>query len=279
LTILCPFRDKGQPGTEEVLIMEKLNQKVAVVTGGASGLGCAVSKVFAKHGANIAILDINMELAQTVVDQIHRESGQALAVECDVTNETAVKNGFRKIIDEFGHIDIAHINAGIIDKPEFINNISLKQWNRIISINLTGAFRSAKYTITQMLQNGGGTIVFTGSNWAYVCDPGFSSYAASKGAVVAFARALALDHAKDNIRINVICPGNMSTPLLEKQLSLEKDPERVLKAMGQISTPEEVANLVLFLASDESSAMKGSAVIIDQGETLGYGPGLVSKPR
>ena len=97
----------------------------------------------------------------------------------------------------------------------------------------------------------------------------FTSYAASKGGVVAFARALALDHAKDNIRINVICPGNMVTPLLERQLSLEDDPGAVMESMGQISTPEEVANLVAFLASDASSAMKGSAVIIDQGETLG----------
>jgi NAD(P)-dependent dehydrogenase (short-subunit alcohol dehydrogenase family) len=135
-------------------------------------------------------------------------------------------------------------------------------------------FLAAKGAVTQMLKQDGGVIVFTGSNWAYVCDPGFTSYAASKGAVVAFARALALDHAKDNIRVNVVCPGNMMTPLLERQLSLEKDPQAALENMGQISTPQEVANLVVFLASDQASAMKGSAVIIDQGETLGYGKGL-----
>ncbi len=125
-----------------------------------------------------------------------------------------------------------------------------------------------------MLKKKQGVVVFTGSNWAYVCDPGFSAYAASKGGVVAFACALALDHAKDNIRINVVCPGNIHTPLLDRQLSAESDPQTTLAKMGRISTPEEIANLVAFLASDLSSAMKGSAVIIDQGETLGYGPGL-----
>jgi NAD(P)-dependent dehydrogenase (short-subunit alcohol dehydrogenase family) len=155
-----------------------------------------------------------------------------------------------------------------------VDKMTFEQWSRMININLNGMFLVAKGAVTQMLKQDKGVIVFTGSNWAYVCDPGFTSYAASKGGVVAFARALALDHAKDNIRINVICPGNIHTPLLDRQLSLEKDPQSAFENMGQVSEPQEIANLVLFLASDDASAMKGSAVIIDQGETLGYGKGL-----
>ncbi len=254
--------------------MKKFEGKIAVVTGGASGLGRATALSFAKQGAKVALLDIDAKLAETVAKDIRQSGGQAVAVPCDVTNQAQVENGFNGIAEIYGAVDVAHINAGIIYKPLYINELTLDQWNHIISINLTGAFLCAKQAITQMLESGGGNIVFTGSNWAYVCDPGFASYAASKAAVVALARALALDHACDNIRVNVVCPGNMMTPLLEEQLSQAENPQAVLESMGQISTPEEVANLVLFLASDDSSAMKGSAVIIDQGETLGYGPGL-----
>lgn len=254
--------------------MNKLEGRTAVITGGASGLGRATALAFAKRGAKVALLDIDAVQAETVAKDIEKNGGQALSIPCDVTDQDQVKSGFEVIADKYGPVSVAHINAGIIFKPLFINELTLDQWNHIISVNLTGAFLCAKQVITQMLENDGGSIVFTGSNWAYVCDPGFSSYAASKAAVVALARALALDHARDNIRINVVCPGNMMTPLLEEQLSQAENPQAVLESMGQISKPEEVANLVLFLASDDSSAMKGSAVIIDQGETLGYGPGL-----
>lgn len=257
--------------------MKKFHEKIAIVTGGASGLGRAVAEKFSESGAKVAILDINLELGRKVADEINKKGGDAIAVECDVTNEKNVDEAFTAVLKKYKRIDIAHINAGIIDKRRFINETSFDDWRKIISVNLDGVFLAARGTIKQMLKQGGGTIVFTGSNWCYVCDPGFTSYAASKGGVVSFARALALDHAKDNIRINIVCPGNMYTPLLEEQLSLEKNPEQVLESMGQISKPEEVANLVLFLASDDSSAMKGSAVVIDQGETLGYGPGLSIK--
>lgn len=254
--------------------MGKFDGKVAVITGGASGLGRAVALGMVENGAKVAIFDIDEPATRQVVADIEKNGGQALGVSCDVSDEPRVKAGFQQVVDAFGRVDILHINTGIIYPVKFITELTLEDWNRIVGINLTGSFLTAKYGITRMLEQGGGTIVFTGSNWAYVCDPGFSSYAATKAGVVALARTLALDHAKDNIRINVVCPGNMMTPLLEKQLSVEPDPKATLESMGQISTPEEVANLVMFLASDESSAMKGSAVIVDQGETLGYGPGL-----
>lgn len=256
--------------------MASFEGKTVVVTGGASGLGRASALKFAAGGASVAVFDIDDKKGAEIEKQLESQGTKTLFVHCDVTRQSEVVAGFAAVSEKFGGVDILHINTGIIDQVKFISDISYADWTRVIDINLNGAFLSAKYGIERMLNQGGGVVVFTGSNWAYVCDPGFSSYAASKGAVVAFARALALDHAKDNIRINVVCPGNMLTPLLERQLSLEEDPDAVLESMGQISTPEEVANVVTFLASDEASAMKGSAVIVDQGETLGYGPGLKS---
>lgn len=249
--------------------------KIAAVTGGASGLGKASAKMFVKGGAKVAILDIDEKNGPAAAKEIADSGpGDAKYFYCDVTSEDKVKAAFAAAVAEFGRLDILHANTGIIDAVRFIADTTMEDWNRTISINLTGAFLAAKYGITQMLKQKAGVIVFTGSNWTYVCDPGFSAYAASKGGVVAFARALALDHAKDNIRINVVCPGNIHTPLLDRQLSSEPDPAAALKKMGRVSKPEEIANLIAFLASDLSSAMKGSSVIIDQGETLGYGPGL-----
>lgn len=249
--------------------------KNVVITGGASGLGKATAQLFARTGAAVAILDIDETGGKSAAKEINDVGGTAFFLRCDVTSESNVKESFQNAKKSLGRIHIVHVNTGIIDKVRFLTDMTLEDWNRVLTVNLTGAFLTAKYAVKHMLDYGqGGNIVFTGSNWAYVCDPGFTSYAASKGGVVAFARALAQDHAKDNIRINVVCPGNMETPLLVKQLSLEKDPEAVRKSMGKISKPEEIAQLVLFLSCDESTAMVGSAVIIDHGETLRYGPGL-----
>lgn len=249
--------------------------KIAAVTGAASGLGKASAKMFVKGGAKVAIFDINEKAGPAAAKELADSGpGEAKYFYCDVTKEDTVKKAFANAVAAFGRVDILHANTGIIDAVRYISDTTLEDWNRTISINLTGAFLTAKYGVQEMLKHKSGVIIFTGSNWAYVCDPGFTSYAASKGGVVAFARALALDHAKDNIRINVICPGNIHTPLLDLQLSTEPDPKEALRKMGRVSKPEEIANLVAFLASDLSSAMKGSSVIIDQGETLRYGPGL-----
>ena len=250
-------------------------EKLAAVTGAASGLGKASAATLARGGATVAIFDIDKTAGEKAAAGITAAGpGKAKFFHCDVTNEKSVQAAFAGAVGEFGGLDILHVNAGIIDAVRFLPDTTMADWNRTIAINLTGAFITAKYGVIEMLKKKQGVIVFTGSNWAYVCDPGFTAYAASKGGVVAFARALALDHAKDNIRINVVCPGNIHTPLLDRQLSAEPDPAGALKKMGRVSKPQEIANLVAFLASDLSSAMKGSAVIIDQGETLGYGPGL-----
>ncbi|MBR2123250.1 MAG: SDR family oxidoreductase [Lachnospiraceae bacterium] len=253
---------------------KRFEGKIAVITGGASGLGKCSAMTLAAEGAVACIFDLDEVKGPEAVKEIEAAGGKAEFFKCNITEEAEVKAAYEGVVAKYGSVDLLHANAGIIDIPRYIHEMSFEQWYRVININLNGMWLAAKYAITQMLKQDGGVIVFTGSNWANVCDPGFTSYAASKAAVVNLGRNLALDYAKDNIRVNVVCPGNMMTPLLERQLSTEEDPEATLEAMGQISQPQEIANLVAFLLSDEASAMKGSAVTIDQGETLGYRPGL-----
>ncbi len=248
--------------------------KIAVITGGASGLGKCSAMTLAADGAVACIFDIDTVKGAEAVKEIEAAGGKADFFKCNLTCEDEVKAAYDAVVAKYGSVDLLHANAGIIDIPRYIHEMTFEQWYKVVNINLNGMWFAAKYAITQMLKQDGGAIVFTGSNWAYVTDPGFCSYSASKAAVVNLARDLALDYAKDNIRINVVCPGNMMTPLLERQLSMEADPEATLEAMGQISDPQEIANVVAFLLSDEASAMKGSQVVIDQGETLGYRAGL-----
>jgi NAD(P)-dependent dehydrogenase (short-subunit alcohol dehydrogenase family) len=261
-----------------------LKNKVAVVTGGASGIGRAVVETFSRNGTKVAIVDMDIKLAKQLAKQLKGENKEALAVECDVTSEKQTKLAFDKIIEKFGIVDILHVNAGINIKKKYIIDCSIEDWNKIISVNLTGAFLTAKYGIMHMIEGHGGSIIFTSSNWAFVYEAGFCAYAASKGAIISFARALALDHAKDNIRVNVICPGDTRTPLMERMLKGEQEGQLEGHAQmlspelqGQTASAEEIANLVVFLASEDSSAMKGSVIMIDHGQTLGYGPGLSGK--
>ena len=254
-----------------------MRNKVAVVTGGASGIGRAVIEAFSRNGAKVAIVDMDITSAKQTAKRLK----DALAVKCDVTSDKQTKIAFDRIVEEFGTVDILHVNAGIILKKKYIVDYSMEDWNKIISINLTGAFLTAKYGIKHMMEGHGGSIIFTSSNWAFVYEAGFCAYAASKGAIVSLARALALDHAKDNIRVNVICPGDTRTPLMDRMLKWEQEEQLEGHAQmlspelqGRTASPEEIANLVVFLASEDSSAMKGSVVIIDNGQTLGYGPGL-----
>ena len=261
-------------------MISDLKNKVAVVTGGASGIGRAVVETFSRNGTKVAIVDRDIKLARQLADKLKTKNKEAVAIECDVTSEKQTEKAFSMVVEEFGRVDILHVNAGIISKKKYIVDYSMEDWNKIISVNLTGAFLTAKYGIKHM-RGQGGSIIFTSSNWAFVYEAGFCAYAASKGAVLSFARALALDHAKDNIRINVICPGDTRTPLMERMLKWEQAGQlgghaQMLspELQGQTASAEEIANLVVFLASEDSSAMKGSVIVIDHGQTLGYGPGL-----
>jgi len=259
--------------------MERFLNKTIVVTGGASGLGLEVSKKFLNEGGNIAVMDLNLKPLEKVKESFDfkKYNNEIIGVNCDVRNEDEVERSFEKIVNLFKKIDILHANAGIIKKPCGITELKLQDWNEVILVNLTGIFLCSKYCLKQMVKQKYGNIVITGSNWAYVYEDGYANYVASKGGVVAFGRAMALEYAKYNIRTNIICPGNMYTPQFINSMKDEKALNEALDRIGRISRPEDIANLVLFLASEDSSPLKGSVIIADQGETLQYGPGLKSK--
>lgn len=259
--------------------MKRFLGKTIVVTGGTSGLGFEVSKKFLNEGGNVAVIARNLEPLKDIKNKISSSeySNRIIGVKCDVSKEEEVKKSFKEIVNYFGNIDVLHANAGIANQPCEIREIKLEDWNRIISVNLTGVFLSSKYALKQMVKQKYGNIIITSSNWAYVYEEGYADYVASKGGLVSFGRAMALEYAKYNIRTNIICPGNIYTPQLINAQKDEKTIKETLERIGKISMPEDMANLVLFLASEESSCLRGAVIIADQGETLQYGPGLKSK--
>lgn len=249
----------------------RLKNKIAIVTGGSSGIGRASSILFAKEGAKVVVADINDKTGEDVVKTINMNSGEATYVHCDVTKEDQAKNLITKTVEKYGRLDVLYNNAGI-GMVKLLPEMTEQEWDRIFNINVKGAFFCSKYAIPQMKKQGRGAIVNTASNWGLIAYPHWPAYCATKGAVVMLTKALAIDHAPDNIRVNCVCPGNIDTPLLRAGIDAEGSFEEATKTMGRLAKPEEVAYLALFLASDESSYVTGAAMVVDNGESARGGP-------
>jgi NAD(P)-dependent dehydrogenase (short-subunit alcohol dehydrogenase family) len=246
--------------------MLRLEGKVAIVTGAASGIGEATARLFAKEGAKVVVADLDHERGDKVVREIKRDNGEAVFTETDVSKWSDVRNLVETTIKTYGRIDILHNNAGIGLLGTVVET-SEKAWDKIIDINLKGVYLCSRAVIPQMMKQGGGVIVNTASNWGLVAQPNSAAYCASKGGVVMLTRAMAIDHAKDNIRVNALCPGYVDTPLLHKIIDESKDPQKELEEMGKLAQPLEMAYGALFLACDESSHATGSCLVLDNGET------------
>lgn len=243
----------------------RLQDRVAVVTGGASGIGRAVALLFASEGARIAIGDCSEE-AEAVVREIEQQGGEAIYVKTDVARENDVKHLMDETVTRFGKIDILVANAGI-DQISPAHETSLADWQRMIDINLTGVFLSNKYAISHMLSRQSGAIVNISSILGQVGQPDITAYAAAKGGVSNLTRSIAVTYANQGIRVNAVCPGYIETPLL-RDLTEEMVQLRVRKhPMGRMGRPEEVAYACLFLASDESSFVTGINLFADGGYT------------
>jgi len=249
----------------------RLKGKVAVVTGGGSGIGKASSILFAKEGAKVVVSDIADKSGEDVVKTIERDDGRAVYVHCDVTKEDQAKNLIEKRVESYGQLDVLYNNAGM-GMVKLLPDMTEQEWDRIFDVNVKGGFFCSKYAIPQMKKQGGGVIVNTASNWGLIGYPHWPAYCATKGAVIMLTKALAIDHAPDNIRVNCVCPGNIDTPLLRAGIAAEGSFEEATKTMGKIAKPEEVAYLALFLASDESSYITGAAMVVDNGESARGGP-------
>ncbi|KPJ71504.1 hypothetical protein AMJ50_01785 [Parcubacteria bacterium DG_74_3] len=247
--------------------MFELKDKVAIITGARRGMGRTHALILAKAGAKVVVSDISLEECQKVVEEIKAQGGNAIAVKCDVTKREEVDEMVKKAVKEFGKIDVLVNNAGILQFKPFME-LTEEDWNKILNVNLLGYFRCAQAAVKEMIKQKSGTIVniaSIGMGQTGVGFPAISHYCASKGAIVAMTEAMALELAPFNIRVNAIAPGAIDTPMSQggDPKTMEATLARI--PLHRIGKPEEVSNLVLFLASDASSYITGSTVIIDGG--------------
>ena len=254
--------------------MGRLSGKRALITGAASGIGRATALLFAREGAAVAVVDVDEMGGQAVVQTILDEGGQAIFVRCDVTRAADCQRAVQETVDRLGGLDILFNNAGIIRRATVIDTTE-EEWERVMAVNVKSIFLLGKYAVPAMAQSGGGAIVNTASGWGLVGGRNAVSYCASKGAVVNMTRAMALDHGGQNIRVNCVCPGDTDTPMLRseaQQLGESEDAflaEAADRPLQRIGRPEDIARAVLYLASEDSAFVTGTALVVDGGGLAG----------
>ncbi|WOC14786.1 SDR family NAD(P)-dependent oxidoreductase [Pseudochrobactrum sp. MP213Fo] len=243
----------------------RFKDKVVIVTGGASGIGEATIRAFAREGAKVVIADF-ADHGQALADELKANDNPALFIKIDVTDAVAVQAMIAKTVATFGRVDVMFANAGIAaDGPAA--ELEDSAWQRTIDINLNGVYLCDKYAIKQMLKQGGGVVVNCGSIHSHVGKRGVTAYAAAKGGVKLLTQTLAIDYSAKGIRVNAVCPGYIDTPLLKNIPDEAKQKLIDLHPMGRLGRAEEVANAVLFLASDDASFVTGSSLMVDGGYT------------
>jgi NAD(P)-dependent dehydrogenase (short-subunit alcohol dehydrogenase family) len=251
----------------------RLQGKVALITGAASGIGRASALLFAKEGASVAIVDLNEKAGKEVADVITSKGGQAFFAPADVTRAADCERAVRAATDKFGALNILFNNAGIIRRASVLE-LSEADWDRVMEVNVKSIFLMSKCAIP-VIAKSGGAIINTASGWGLAGGPKAVSYCASKGAVVLLTKAMAIDHGPQNIRVNCICPGDTDTPMLRseaQQLGAATDrflQEAAQRPLQRLGTPEEIAQAALYLASDAASFVTGTALVVDGGGLAG----------
>jgi NAD(P)-dependent dehydrogenase (short-subunit alcohol dehydrogenase family) len=251
-------------------MMNTLANKVAMVTGGASGIGRATSVLFAQEGAAVAIIDTNVEPGQSITAEIESSGGKAIFIRCNVTNADDCRAAVEKTVATFGGLDILFNNAGIVRRANVIDTTE-DEWDKVMAVNVKSIFLMSKFAIPHLEKAGGGSIINTSSGWGLRGGAKAVSYCASKGAVINMTRAMAIDHGKQNIRVNAICPGDTDTPMLRNEARQLGQSEEIFmteaadRPLHRYAQPIEIAHAALYLASDIASYITGSALVIDGG--------------
>jgi meso-butanediol dehydrogenase/(S,S)-butanediol dehydrogenase/diacetyl reductase len=246
----------------------RLAGKVAIITGGGSGIGRATAQLFTREGAKVVVADYNAEAGENTVQAIQDSGGEAIFVKVDVSDAEQVQHMVQSALEAYGGIDILFNNAGILLFGTILET-DPKDWNRLLSINLNGVFLCSKAVIPHMIERGGGSIINTSSSTgAHDVAANIAAYVTSKGGVTLLTKAMAVDHAKDHIRVNAIAPGPTDTPMLRENMSPEELADFAATfPMKRLGRPEELAYAALFLASDEASFVTGAVLAVDGGQT------------
>ncbi|HVN53274.1 MAG TPA: SDR family NAD(P)-dependent oxidoreductase [Anaerolineaceae bacterium] len=245
-----------------------LENKISIITGAANGIGRGIALRFAREGSRVGILDLSAEACEAVAEEIRSCGGQAAALPANVADAGQVHAAFQKTMETFGIPTVLVHNAAVMPNGT-VAECSEKEWDLTFSVVARGAYLTSHQAIPLMRQAGGGVILFMASITGVVGLPGLAAYSASKGALISLARAMAIDHAREGIRVNTVSPGTIDSPMLHRFVASQKDPEATLQAFhemfprGKLGTIEEVASVFAFLASDEASFVSGTNVMVD----------------
>jgi NAD(P)-dependent dehydrogenase (short-subunit alcohol dehydrogenase family) len=248
----------------------RVMDKIAVVTGGGSGIGRATALAFAREGAKVVVSDVVVSGGEETVQMIKAAGGQAVFVKADVSKAAEVEALIKQTVATYGRLDCAFNNAGIAGQLAPTAEGSEENWDRTIAINLTGVWLCMKAELTQMLKQGGGAIVNTASTMGLVAMPGASAYVASKHGVNGLTKTAALEYAKQGIRVNAVCPGVINTPLVEQVIRDNSQMAEMMVAVhpvGRLGKPQEIAEAVVWLCSDAASFVTGLPMVVDGGWT------------
>ena len=255
---------------------KRLDGRTAVITGGAGGIGRATALLFAREGAGVCIVDLHEEAGQEIAREISAAGGHAIFERADVTSSADCRRVLERTVHEFGGIHVLFNNAGIIRRASVVE-ISEADWDAVMAVNVKSVFLVSREVIPIMAMAGGGSIINTASGWGLAGGPRAAAYCASKGAVVLLTKAMAIDHGRQNIRVNCICPGDTDTAMLRREArQLGEAEDRFLsdsarRPLGRVGRPEEVAQAALYLAGDDASFVTGSALVVDGGGLAGSG--------
>lgn len=252
----------------------RLEGKVALITGGTSGIGSATALRFSEEGATVVITGRNAERGEQLVEQIVAAGGEAMFIRSDVRLAEDCRDAVEQTLARFGKIDVLFNNAGVFH-PKNVPDCTEEEWDETIDSSLKGAFLMSKYALPSMIGRGSGSIIHTSSGWGFQGGDKAAAYCAAKGGLVVMAKAMAIDHGPDGIRVNCVCPGDVLTPMLpddaaKRGMAWEDYAAGAAKRpLGRIGTAEDIANAVLYLASDESSFVTGESLVVDGGGIAG----------